>query len=357
MNRIKIFYVFFIFIFINCDQPSEPSTSTDTQQSPQGPKSYVYVAGYYKDGSMSMENQACFWVNGKRTDIGNNSIANGLIVVDDKVYVAITQTYNDDTAHCWANGEKIDLNLPGNLKGNYPNESRANAITVVDDVIYVAGAHNYVKGLSSFPFRACYWRIRQDNNSWEIIDLPGEVPEAKAIVVEDGKVYVAGNYCYWVDDERIDLPGTGDVYTTSMTVKNGKVYIVGYTAWNGKSPCYWVDGEVVELVNVVNVFNETIMTSIAIKEDKVYITCSDCFGDSPYYLIDGEKKELSRNTYSTADAIAVEDNKVYVAGCTNGTGANYAFSKACYWVDGKQTVLETGRNSYVGITSIAVVIK
>jgi hypothetical protein len=355
----------FLFVLFSCRQESK---NTDEKIVNNGPKPYVYVAGYYQDGRMSMENQACFWVNGKRTDIGNNSKANGLAVVDGNVYVAITQTYNYNTAHYWVDGERMSLNLPdiSGINGTHSSRSRANSITVDNDVIYVAGAHDY-KNLSDNPYKACYWQIRQ---WWEIIDLPGEAynSEATAIFVEDGKLYIAGYYtnskygivraCYWADNERIDLPGTDDTYTTSMAVKNGKVYIVGYTtSFDHQSPCYWVDGEAVELVNVVNAHNKTIMTDIAIKEDKVYITCSDCYGDNPYYLIDGEKYELSRDTYSTAEAITVVDNKVYIAGCADGKGANNAFYKACYWVDGKQTILETGKNSYVGVTSIAVIVK
>jgi hypothetical protein len=356
MNKIKIMALLLVFIFFNCDP------SSDDHPPPLPPQPDVYVAGYYQDGSMSMENQACFWVNGKRTDIGYNSIPKGFTVVDGKIYAAITETYNYDTAHCWVDGNKIDLNRPGNLNGNYSNRSRANAITVYNDYVYVAGSHNYMKSSSSYPYKACYWRIQKNSGYGQLIDLPDafENSEATAIVVEDGKVYVAGNASgstafYWIDGNITYLLGSGfSTYVTSMAVKNGNVYIVGYTAGNyGKIPCYWINGEAVNLVNVVNKLKETIMTSIVLKEDKVYITCSDCYGDNPYYLIDGEKYELTRNTYSTADAIAVEDNKVYVAGCTNGV-ANNCFYKACYWVDGKQTVLETGRNSYVGVTSIVV---
>jgi len=82
------------------------------------------------------------------------------------------------------------------------------------------------------------------------------------IAVQDGNVYVVGNYydvfnsendtaCYWVNGTRVDLPLPDNVTlgkTTGIAVQGGNVYVSGRYSlysmmYNNRRSCYWVNGK------------------------------------------------------------------------------------------------------------------
>jgi hypothetical protein len=121
--------------------------------------------------------------------------------------------------------------------------------------------------------------------------------EAPAIAVSDGVIYIAGTYnsegtwysCYWKNGVRTDISAT-DRYARTMAVKGNNVFMAG---WGINSESAWYS-----------------------KNTSVY--------------------SVTATGNSSADAITVSGNDVYVTGYYNGGGST---STACYWKNGTRVSL------------------
>ena len=114
------------------------------------------------------------------------------------------------------------------------------------------------------------------------VDL--EYGAAEAITVDNGNVYVAGQWfdstgwngeaCYWINGVRYDLQGGGDPNTevTGIAFDNGDVYVSGVMSDGstfGTNACYWKNGELFELTDASV---DAMANSIGINNGDVYVT-------------------------------------------------------------------------------------
>jgi hypothetical protein len=134
------------------------------------------------------------------------------------------------------------------------------------------------------------------------------------------------------------------------------VYVVGYV--NGRyddmsyvtknKACYWLDGQQIEL-SVPG--NDSTARAIAISNNHIYIA-GDYNDDTRRlcYWIDGQRTNIPlTGNYAFANDIAVENGYIYVAGYIDNStwGTN-----ACYWVNGQYVSLPSSGRSIA--TAIAI---
>jgi hypothetical protein len=262
----------------------------------------------------------------------------------------------------WFGGDDNDEDTSGDSGIDRPNPNPGpdtggsnNNVT-----IYVSGSYYYYDS-GGWYSTACYWV-----NGARTTPLP--IPNGTKycyttdIAVQDGKVYVSGNYntnsdwnnftaCYWVNGQRTDLPvpnGTrGDA--TGITVQGSNVYISGfYYDSNGNyTACYWVNGTRTDLP--IPPKSETYdyrcaTLGIAVQDGKVYVSGSYVYS-KPHpnyeyhlkgcYWVDGIRTDLpediGREGFSGMPRITVYDGKVYVSGNYYDNDNNLT---PCYWVNG-----------------------
>ena len=175
------------------------------------PSRNVYAAGYIIDASG--ESIACYWLNGKRVDLGPGEIAD--IVVDDGKVYAVGYDFGA-SANYWVDSESYVL------QGNDPE---AYSIAVHNGDVYTAGRDN----------GACYWKNTQKNK------LSGGDSSGYGIAVKDnGNVFVGGYYmnnhhyvipAFWKNGARTNLsrPSGGDGEVLDVKVYNGSMYYFGTT--------------------------------------------------------------------------------------------------------------------------------
>ena len=140
----------------------------------------VYVGGSYKDEGMDYP-KACYWVNGKKTDLndvppGVKSDAMDIVIKDGTVYIAgyySTTAYPPKATICyWKDGVRTDVKSDGIGLVYHLN------IAVENDTVCMAG---YGSGNI-----VCYWKGNEKaicNNGYS----------SCGIAVSDGTVYVAGD--------------------------------------------------------------------------------------------------------------------------------------------------------------------
>ena len=103
------------------------------------PDRNVYVAGYITDASGN--STACYWLNGKRVDLGPGQLED-IVVSDGKVY-AVGWTFGASASY-WIDNESFDLEGSG---------AEAYSIAVHDGDVYTAGRDD----------GACYWKNTTKN--------------------------------------------------------------------------------------------------------------------------------------------------------------------------------------------------
>ena len=147
-------------------------------------------------------------------------------------------------------------------------------------------------------------------------------------IIKDHTVYIVGSSynsegvytsCYWIDGVRYELPGDG--WTTDIVVDNGDVYISG-TASNA---CYWINQQRYDLPG-----NGGEAEAIAVHENDVYV--AGWFNNGSCYWKNGQKINLTTNAESQAFAIGVRENgMVYIGGSFMN---NHHYIIPCFWKDG-----------------------
>ena len=327
----------------------------------------AYIWGSYENAGT---NKACYWVDGVRTDL---DIPNGyttynyynpvFAISNGRVYAAGSYSsyhYNDygyredeksRQACYWINGIRTDLSVPAGIEF-----SEARSITVSGGKVYVSGSYGNLVDYR-YMEKACYWvdGVRTDLN------IPAETERsvARNLIVSGGKVYVSGSYgnyedyagqgynyfymgkaCYWVDGVRTDLDiptGTdsSDSSASNLIVSGGKVYLLGETrnySYGDMKFCYWVDGMRTDLVVPDEAEIAFMAYYLTVSDGKVYV-----YGDSypadrgvadlqyyrgAFYWVDGVRTNF--DVYHRGISgfgsryFAVADGKVHVA-----AGAGY----------------------------------
>ena len=156
------------------------------------PDRNVYVAGYITDASGN--STACYWLNGKRVDLGPGQLED-IVVSDGKVY-AVGWTFGASASY-WIDNESFDLEGSG---------AEAYSIAVHDGDVYTAGRDD----------GACYWKNTTKNK------LSGGDSSGYGIAIKDnGDVFIGGYYmnnhhyiipARWKNGNRTNLsrPSGGD---------------------------------------------------------------------------------------------------------------------------------------------------
>ena len=90
-------------------------------------------------------------------------------------------------------------------------------IDPITRIVAFAGTRVYISGTSE-SYNACYWVNQQR------YDLPGLGGEAEAIAVNGEDVYVAGWYnngsCYWKNGQKVDLTVNRDSQAFAIGIRN-----------------------------------------------------------------------------------------------------------------------------------------
>jgi len=174
----------------------------------------------------------------------------------------------------------------------------------------------------------------------------------KSEIIKTGPdVYVSGyanlvDAVYWKNGTMVTLGRTFN--TTDIAVSGSDVYVAGNIGFalpgggGANAAVYWKNGNMVRLGNDPSYIN-----SITISGSDVY-ACGQAMVNNAYvaaYWKNGIIQPLSNLSNSTANAIRVLNNDVYVAGNAGQYG-----SVAVYWKNGTEIPLENGF-----ATSIAVI--
>ncbi len=148
----------------------------------------------------------------------------------------------------------------------------------------------------------------------------------------------AGLAAYWKNGALIMLEnGTQNSLARAIVVSNGDVYVAGFY---GSKPCYWKNGTRIMLDCTYDVFNEGEALAIAVKNDIVYITGNltnpnigsrACYWKNEELIILGTQSSTSKDIFLSGDDI-------YISGSQAG--------QVCYWKNGEIIMLNTGVKTY-----------
>jgi hypothetical protein len=286
----------------------------------------VYVTGTYLIGG---DGQACYWLNGTKTDLSNglNALLKDMYVSGTDVY--ISGTVNNNPAY-WKNGTFVSLALTGT-----PGEwAWAEGIAVSGTDVHVVGSHSTDEG-----FQATYWK-----NGVRTV-LPGYRGHARDIDILNGDVYIVGEYvdgnnsraCYWKNGIKYDLPfpdGSGGG-VTGIAIDGENFYILGFYSPAGNLPygyCYWVNGTTRR--DFASTDSSAMVRKIAASDSKIYVAADYSPDRSSYYSAywtNGVKTDLAIvGSFSQINDMAVIDGDVHIIGIND----DWNGSETAYWVNG-----------------------
>jgi hypothetical protein len=276
----------------------------------------VYAAGATGDGHTS---NPSYWTGATRTDLAGESAVR-ICVAGGTVYTAVNGDWSTEetTAFGGAYYEGATFNrLKGVASGD---PARPERDTTVNDIV-VAGGTVYTAGRAAFSdddSYACYWTGPDART-----DLDAS-SEAFAICVSGGTVYTAGNHfddyysahfpCYWTDTDMTYLPAAEGTegYARDIAVDGGTVYTAGYCDYTSSDThtyhcmaCYWIDDERYDLPGEGT--NNAQAYGICVLEGSVYVSgyYNDGTKDIPCYWKDGVKVDLPGGEYGYANDIVV----------------------------------------------------
>jgi hypothetical protein len=231
---------------------------------------HIYITGHYKD-SLLVNTYACYWVDGKRTDLGFGRI-DSMYVKDDKIYLGGI-SYKDKAVYpkrvdhfndhirgvCyWVNGEIHKLNTP-DFNWDSIAEERT---TTVDFIFFQNNNLHFICNKTS-------WDIEYYNYNFSYL-VNGERADITnfglssfySVFTGDDQIYFTyvtwnnrlerEDLYYWANGKKVKINTPNDaeyLKSNRITVKNGKVYISGsYSLENKenndrKTHFYWVDGK------------------------------------------------------------------------------------------------------------------
>lgn len=217
-----------------------------------------------------------------------------------------------------------------------------------------ANADVYLVGASATG-QATYWKNGVPTY------LTGGV--ARSIFIDGKDVYVAGNSAdangnsvvtYWKNGVATHLTQGLEInYANAIVVKDADVYVVGVTM-NGYGQgvaMYWKNGVATALPGSSSYYDSS-ANAIAVAGNDVYIggyTTDDNDNFIPTYWKNGVPAYLSNNgTNAVVNAIAVNGTDIYAAGSSDSANYNFSIgqsSKATYWKNGGEEILEAAGNS------------
>jgi hypothetical protein len=249
----------------------------------------IYITGMYKDNEG--KETACYWINGKKISLdtppnAKNVQADMILVQDGHIY--ITGYYGDLFFHnvCyWVDGKRTDLGL-GFIR----------CIYVKDDKIYVGGGSYDDKVVSSREeddfsdpiCDACYWV----NGEMHKLKIPGREPKSAVhfIFIQNDNLHIICNRTskesdyynytasYFVNDKRSDITGFNHSSAHSAFMGDDQIYIACYVAnayggylFGSEKLCYWVNGKKIK-VDIPNNAEFPSINRIIVQNGQVYIS-------------------------------------------------------------------------------------
>ena len=201
--------------------------------------------------------------------------------------------------------------------------------------IYIAGMTMQVK--------AAYWK----NGAINLLESNDQESMVTDMIVQGSDVYVSGyrqinnkeQACYWKNGVRYDLQDNNfDSQATAIALKGTDVYIVGYAynkSSNQSTAICWKNGTKTNLIS--DIPYRWYASDIAVNGDDIYIVGGSSESSKQQAIIckNGTLTFLPFLTpvasYSTATALTIANNNVYVSGYENSGTIE---STAVYWKNG-----------------------
>ena len=161
----------------------------------------------------------------------------------------------------------------------------------------------------------------EDQPNSNVKNSDNEIIEGKTIYIVGDSYNENNEYtsCYWVNGERVELPGG---YTaTDIVVSNGNVY----TSGTANGACYWINQQRYDLPG-----NGGEAEAIVVEGEDIYV--AGWYNNGSCYWKNGQRIDLTVNRDSQAFAIRVRDNgSIYVGGYYMN---NHHYYIPCFWKDG-----------------------
>lgn len=231
----------------------------------------VFISGLVRQNNIW---KACYWKNGilnvlgtamDRASVGiclfidqNDIYVGGAYITEEEFFgeTATGSNTNGKLRAChWKNGDKIDLNIYGEIQ----------YIAKIDDDIIFTGEHHRYFDDGRLKIDAFYW----ENTELTVYDVLGQVRYGQIVKFVNGKTYFVGyktivekvgngsrSYsipCYFVNGITNTLPIGADENTSGMaigvSVYDSDVYVAG-SVWMDVADekyCYWKNGVIVYL--------------------------------------------------------------------------------------------------------------
>lgn len=180
--------------------------------------------------------------------------------------------------------------------------------------------HKITLSVLSIIISSCSLENEDQPNS-NVKNSDNEIIEGKTIYIVGDSYNENNEYtsCYWINGERVELPGG---YTaTDIVVSNGNVY----TSGTANGACYWVNQQRYDLPG-----NGGEAEAIAVDGEDIYV--AGWYNNGSCYWKNGQRIDLTVNRDSQAFAIGVRDNgSIYIGGYYMN---NHHYYIPCFWKDG-----------------------
>jgi|GEM_PF-6704541 len=260
----------------------------------------------------------------------------------------------------WKNGTPLQVYDPSLLpSGNVRYADAVYDLDVVNDDVYAVWKMSY-KPASSFYATANIYSWRNDVNT--VIKENDYNINPIAVDVHGQDVYFAGYYInqyeypsIWKNGNREQLPG-GIGSVTDLLVTNTDVLAVGYVSVGSQSAAtLWKNG----VLNKLAEGNEFSAYGIAQIGNDTYVA-----GEGKIDGVNGQRSALlwkngtqqvlgnpAGQIGTSANAVALADNKVYVAGYSYSQSNNETMRRATVWANGSPTILSQSESRAFSIAT------
>lgn len=351
INNLIYLVIIVIFTITACKKSDNPKTDTESTVD-------IYISGSTRDNTNTV---ATYWKNGVAIILPANSshisTANAIALSGSDVYVVgnyQNPVSNINIACYWKNGVITPLT-------DGSNPAYANAVAINGTDVYIVGSIGYAN--TNPHNKAVYWK----NGVMTTLSNNGVNSVAKCIVIKNNDIYIGGSTdpgssvsqaaCYWKNGAITNLTtnsGTAAVYGMTINLNND-IYAAGYdyASFSGLSSgrtTYWFNGTN-KLVG--NTSNTSSANAIAVQGNDIYIAglqSGNLYTYAAYWKNGAFTALTNTSHFSMANAIAVQGNDVYIAGYDD---LGEPFSQyATYWKNGVITQLSKTQSQALGMVVI-----
>lgn len=258
----------------------------------------------------------------------------------------------------WKNGIPLKVYDPSLLpSGNVRYAGAVYDLDIVNDDVYAVWKMSY-KPTSSFYTTANIYSWRNDVNT--VIKENDYNINPIAVDVHGQDIYFAGHYMdqyelpsVWKNGNREQLPG-GIGSVTDLLVNNTDVLTVGYLqSCQSSTAAFWKNGALTKLAEGVE-FNAYGIAKIG---NDTYVA-----GGGKVNGVNGQRSALlwknttqqvlenpGGNIGASANAVALTDSKVYVAGYTYSQQSNSESMRATVWTNGAPAIISQSESEALSV--------